>query len=411
MLYLITGANGTGKTLLSLKHVKEMADKETRPVCYNGRFDLVPDGPLKNWRKIDIKDWQAEPDGTIFFVDECHNDFPLRSNGATVPEYVRMLAEHRKRGFDFFLITQHPQNIDVFVRRLIGNPGWHRHLKRVAGAQVVSQLQWDAVNPNCERPGSGESGQVTTVLYPKEVYNWYVSAQLHTAKVKIPRAVWVLGIVCILVPVAAYITYASLKKNFQPKPPPPQVVAATAGQKPAQQPGPVVSGDKLPLTPAEYVQSRMPRIPGLAYTAPAYDEVTRASVAPFPAACVKVPKKGECTCYTQQATRLDVPKELCIQIAEHGFFVDWQQAQPQQQSQQRTTTQAPAVPAAQPAAKPIGTGAMPAERQEDRLLSSPGSNVPVFFPALRDDGPLAGLAPTASEANDAAIMRTMRQSR
>ena len=46
MLYLISGANGAGKTLNTLKWVRERQLKENRPVCHNGRFDPVPGGEL-----------------------------------------------------------------------------------------------------------------------------------------------------------------------------------------------------------------------------------------------------------------------------------------------------------------------------------------------------------------------------
>ena len=54
---------------------------------------------------------------------------------------------------------------------------------------------------------------------------------------------------------------------------------------------------------------------------PAYDEATKPAEAPYPAACVQM--KGECRCYTQQATRLDVVASLCQQIVAGGFFVAW----------------------------------------------------------------------------------------
>lgn len=330
MLYLVTGANGAGKTLLTLKHVKELADKAGRPVCYNGRFDVVVDGPLANWKKIDIKDWQAEPDGTIFFVDECHNDFPTRPSGSVVPEYVRMLAEHRKRGFDFFLITQHPLNIDAFVRRLIGNPGWHRHLKRVAGASLVSQLQWDAVAVQCERAGSGESGQVQMVPFPKEVYTWYNSAQLHTGKLKIPRAAWILLLAVILVPALGWFGLHRVRQNVlaQASPAHATPVASSSGAPGAPgAPGQAAPTAK-PMTAAEYVVDRLPRLAGLAYTAPAYDGVTKPTIAPIPAACVLHQVSGKCDCYSQQATRLQVPVPVCVEIARNGVFIDWQQAGP-----------------------------------------------------------------------------------
>ncbi len=108
MLYLTTGANGAGKTLNTLKWVRDRQLKENRAVYYNGRFDMVAEF---GWEKFDFKDWQKLPDGAIIMVDECHNDLPVRKASESVPEHVQMLAEHRRRGFDFYLITQHPQNM------------------------------------------------------------------------------------------------------------------------------------------------------------------------------------------------------------------------------------------------------------------------------------------------------------
>lgn len=396
MLYLVTGANGTGKTLLTLKHVKELADKESRPVCHNGRFDPAPDGPLKSWRKIDIKDWQAEPDGTIFFVDECHNDFPKRGTNEPTPEYVRMLAEHRKRGFDFFLISQHPMNIDAFVRRLIGNPGWHRHLKRVAGAQLVSQLQWDAVNPNCERPGSGDTGQVQMVPYPKEVYGWYHSAQLHTGKRAIPRAVWVALACAIAVPALGYVGWRSLMGNKALNPnlaSPATAASGAVAVSPAQ--GQQRQQSAAPLTAQEYVASRTPRIPGLQFTAPAYDQVTAPKEAPFPAACLDGVKPGTkqrtCTCWSQQATMLPMEEGLCRQIAERGYFMDWK---------------APAAQLAPAAAVPPAASSAvvpPPAATAAAVLSSAARSV-----AVSGDGSLAAVAASEPQDRTGAVIRAMR---
>lgn len=162
MLYLRTGSNGSCKTLFTLADVRALQVKSGRPVAWNGRFKLKPEKETEfGWKRIDFKDWQAEPDGTIFLIDECHNDMPKRSAGSAVPEPIRMLAEHRARGFDFYLLTQHPMNIDEFVRRLVGAPGWHQHLKRIfGGSNGTRVLQWDAVNPQCEKDGSGRNAQI-----------------------------------------------------------------------------------------------------------------------------------------------------------------------------------------------------------------------------------------------------------
>ncbi|MDH1255915.1 zonular occludens toxin domain-containing protein [Comamonas thiooxydans] len=335
MLYLVTGANGAGKTLNTLKWVRERQIKENRPVYHNGRFEAVEDGELSSWKKIDFKDWQTLEDGAIILVDECHNDMPVRGSRDDVPEHIKMLAEHRRRGFDFYLISQHPQNIDSFVRRLIGSPGWHRHLKRSFGADMVSCLEWAAVNPNCEKDGSSKSAEVSMVRYPKEVYQWYRSASLHTGKKKIPKAVYVLVACVLAIPVLGYFGYHQIsavkKSNASP---------AVAGVPAAVTGGEAAPGRKL--TPYEYVQTYAPRIPDFAYSAPRYDEVTRAVIAPYPAACVQN-SKG-CKCYTQQATLLPMDQSTCKQIVEKGFFMDWQQPQQPMQVKAPEPVQRPAEP-------------------------------------------------------------------
>ena len=316
MIYLRTGANGSGKTLLTLRDVREKSIKENRPVYHNGRFEVVAGGELDSWQKIETKDWQTVPDGAIFVIDECHNpgDFPIRTAKDALPEYVKMMAEHRRRGFDFYLITQHPMNIDPFVRRLIGSPGWHQHLKRASGAPLVSVLEWAAVNDQPQKNGSGASAAVNMVTYPKEVYKWYVSTSLDTAKLKIPFQVKLLVVALLLFPVLGYYGYKTMADRGKAKIGTP-AAAAQVGAVSAP-------ADKHVQTPAEFVASFNPRLAGLPQTASRYDDVTKPATAPYPAACVQMGDR--CDCYTQQATKLQVPKPLCLQIVKNGFFNDWQ---------------------------------------------------------------------------------------
>lgn len=320
MLHLITGANGAGKTLNTLKWVMERATKEGRPVAHNGRFKPVPGGPLSDWKQIEFKDWQAEPDGTIFLIDEAHNDLPNRPSGAVVPDAVKMLAEHRRRGFDFYLISQHPANIDSFVRRLIGSPGWHRHLKRIWGQDLVSCLEWDTANLNCEKPGSSKAnGTSSTVRFPKEVYKWYESATLHTNKKKIPKMVIAFVVALIVTIVFTYLSFTSVSKIGKADQPE-TAISASGGSSGGS------DGPRPPMTAAEYAASFKPRLGGFPHTSPRYDEVTRPVTAPYPAACVQMKSKG-CTCYSQQGTKLLVPDEICTQIVKNGYFVDWEKPQ------------------------------------------------------------------------------------
>lgn len=356
MLHIISGANGAGKTLNTLKWVRERQLNENRPVCHNGRFEPVEGGELANWKKIDFKDWQAEPDGTIFLIDEAHNDLPNRPAGATVPDAVKMLAEHRRRGFDFYLVTQHPQNIDSFVRRLVGPPGWHRHLKRSFGVDMVSVLEWSAVNPNCEKDGSGKTGTVTMQAFPKEVYGWYKSASLHTGKKKLPAKLWVFLACVVLIPLLLWFASSKLLAKTEVKAAPKPATQAVADVQPR--------AVNVKASADEYISLRTPRLKDFPHTAPAYDEVTKPTVAPYPAACVHMGDK--CKCYSQQATLLQVSGPVCLQIVAQGFFVDWQQAPPQHGG----ALGVPALPMAPTQAMAQAPAAAPAQAPQTRPMPS-----------------------------------------
>lgn len=344
MIYITTGANGAGKTLITLKRVREKQLAENRPVYFAG----VPLKPEKitefGWTEFDPKLWETAPDGTIFLFDECQDYFPAKSATAAREDYIKLLAKHRHRGFDFFLISPHPSMIDVYIRKLVNNPSWHRHMKRQAGAQLVSQLEWSFVKDTPEKPGSGADGSVTLVPYPKEVYEWYDSTSLNTAKVSIPRALYVLLGCAVLVPACGYFTYSFIRDRYFPAPATVAAKAAKAGTSStpaiAPVPGtstPTTNSKPAPLTPAEYVASFAPRVVGFQHTAPRYDSITAPTVAPYPAACMTNGKT--CKCWTQQGTVLDVAKPLCTSIVQRGYFVDWLPQQDRRDNMQQQDQQ------------------------------------------------------------------------
>lgn len=315
MIYLITGANGSGKTLNALKWVRELQVKDGRSVYYHG-FEMKPEKAAEfGWEKFDPLEWQKLPDGAIMVFDECQDQFPPRANGSKVPDYVNAMAVHRKRGFDFFLITQHPRQLDTFVKSLIGSPGWHRHIKRPFGADMASVLEWSAVHPQPEKDSSAKNGKVTMTPHPKEVYGWYNSAVLHTGKKSIPRQVYVLAAAAVLVPVMIYgaVHFLTQRTTGLDK------LAATSGGAGSQSSAPSKPVDPVTDLLTQYSEL----IPGFPHTAPRYAEVVQPVLAPYPAACIQA--RDSCLCYTQQGTRLPTPYDVCAQIVKNGFFIDWEQ--------------------------------------------------------------------------------------
>lgn len=329
MFYLRTGGNGSCKTLFTLRDVRDLQLSTGRPVAHNGRFKIYPHIEQEfGWKKVDFKLWWDEPDGTIFIIDEAYHDLPVRPNGQQPPAYIAKLAEHRARGFDFFFLCLHPSQIDNFVRKAIGSPGWHQHLKRVAGASNLTRvLQWDSVHDNCQKDGSGKTAQIQNRIQPKEVYAWYDSAFIHTGKVKIPKQVWMfigfLALAIVLFYLAGHFLYKNVTKNVPADSP-----AVPVGLQTASATGQAYGGQQNALgrsmTDAEYVAQYKPRIDGLFFSAPRYDELTRPTRVPVPVGCVLYQGDGRGSfCITQQGTRFTPPLDFIRSFIEKGFFLDF----------------------------------------------------------------------------------------
>ncbi|NUT13664.1 MAG: zonular occludens toxin, partial [Cupriavidus sp.] len=327
---------------------------EGRPVYYHGINELaLPWTPLEKQ-----EDWPDVPAGSIVVLDEAQKAFRTRANGAAVPRHVAELETLRHRGITLFLITQHPMLIDNNARRLCGR---HLHLVRKFGAQSSVVHEWNAVRENCDKPAGRKDSQKKDFKYPKSVYGLYKSAEVHTVKRKIPRKVLMI-IPCVLAAVAL-LGYVGYRKVYQPMQG--ESEEATAIKAGAKQPGQIAYGQgdgrARPLTTAEYISSYTPRIPGLDYTAPAYDELTKPKRVPVPAACVTF--KGGCNCYTQQGTRLSVGRDQCAQIVQTGFFMAFDPDGQQSQQPPKPVHQEP-VPVA---AVPVEPVAPPAPMQPVQL--------------------------------------------
>lgn len=312
MIYLHTGQPGAGKTLLTLHTVRERAKAENRPVFYAGIEILKPE-EFPGWQVLDDpKKWFDCPDGAIIVHDECQTLYRPRGNGAQVPDYVARFETHRHQGFDIYLITQHPMLVDSNIRRLAGE---HSHIVRAFGAKMATVHTWQQVKEQCDKARSDSMQK--TMSYPKELFDAYKSATVHTHQRKLPlRMLWFL-----LVPLGlgGSVWYMSHWYSGQDEPKRPE---SSTDQLPmhsdASRSRPGAAG---PKTLQEWLREQQPRIVGLPHTAPVYDQVTQVVAAPYPAACIA--SATRCICYSQQGTRLDTPEALCRQIAETGYFIAW----------------------------------------------------------------------------------------
>lgn len=309
---LQTGLPGSGKSLYTLDRIQKIHKKTGRPVFYSGI--PINKEKLPDWEEIDPTQWFTAPPTAIVIIDEAQRVFRPRANGSAIPKYESELETHRHGGIDLVLITQGPRLISSGIRELVGR---HYHAVRPFGFQRTTIHEWSECKLNTQARKDSIKKQYA---YNKEVYSWYKSAEAHTVQASLPLKVWLLIALVLGLPVIAFILYQRLHKGTESQKQQ-GVQAFVSSAVPAS------SGPKY-LNRAQYIAQFQPRLQGLEYTAPVYDDVTKPVRAPYPAACIR--SKTRCQCYSQQGTHLDVPKDLCEGISAGGFFMAWDEREGQQ---------------------------------------------------------------------------------
>jgi zona occludens toxin len=337
MIYLITGVPGAGKTLYALNFVKALAEKDKRQVFYSGIRDcILPWTDLdpefvKGERRPGAEKWYELPASSMVVIDECQEVFRPRGQGAKVPAWVAELETHRHKGLDIFLITQHPMLMDSNVRRLVGI---HFHVVRAFGMHRSTVHEFQGAKENCDKSRADSIRH--DFKYPVESFGWYKSAEVHTHKRRIPMRLLFFVLIPFLLAALSYGLYSKMWKYASGSGAADRITGKAAPDKGAgvapgaSHPG-GAGGRKLSV--AEWFEDFQPRISSLAFTAPRYDEVMRPVRVPFPAACVK--SGSRCSCYTDQATKIQVAAEICLEIVANGYFQDFDQGKPVQSSELR----------------------------------------------------------------------------
>lgn len=319
-LVLVTGATGSGKTSLVVSWLAQLID---RPVYVQGIPDLrtphEPAPPVSEW-------WEDKPSpedpslslpyfrlpvNSVLVVDEAQRVFPPRPQGAKVPGVVGALSTRRHTGLDMVLITQHPQLLDVAVRKLVTH---HYHVHSTAYGSFL--LYWVGVGEPSDRTSRGLAERTRYKPDPA-TFSLYKSAEAHTKKPRrIPKAAVIGGLLTLLAGSGVWYSYHALSSNINPVAESPKAPASQSVLTSASSPRAPVT------TAAEYLESRNPRIAGLAHTAPVYDSITQPVVAPYPLGCIR--SRSECRCYDQRGGRYLATPEICRQIADgRAFFRDW----------------------------------------------------------------------------------------
>jgi zona occludens toxin len=205
MIYLITGAPGTGKTARAITILKGLPQYPDRVIVV-GVKDYKGGGVYYETLPADF-DFSAHP-GMCFLIDECQDYWPSRAAGRPAPEALTFLAKHRHIGQDYILTCQFPTQLDIKLRQLVG---LHLHLQREslgvfeyeAGActESVSDFPVGAKRPRAR--------------LDHETFDLYQSmegeeTQLQKNKPRLPLKLWlILGVVVFMVSVVIYFLYGA----------------------------------------------------------------------------------------------------------------------------------------------------------------------------------------------------------
>jgi zona occludens toxin len=332
---LHTGLQGHGKTLLTLAHVEALRLATNRPVFYSGIRELTLDwtefgapgpNPDKPWF-TDPSKWYELPTGCIIVIDEAQRLFRPRGNGSPVPQFEQALETLRHNGQTLFLITQQPRLVSTHVRALCGV---HRHYMRKFGFYWATCHEWAGVRDNCDK--TRKDSIATQVRYPTEYFAKYKSSEVHTVKAGLPLKVKLALLVPLAILVLAWYVFWGREWLRKPGAAPGTAAVAPAPGSARAGPGSSPGGGKswrAPQTVEALHTSFKPRIPGLPFTAPRYDELTQPVRVPVIVGCwVQSKDGGEGFCITQQGSRLKLPREFMAQFIERGMFVDFDPGPP-----------------------------------------------------------------------------------
>lgn len=305
-LEIVTGLPGASKTLHTIQHVEELRKSSGREVFYSGIAELT-----LPWTEIDPKEWMKTPPGSLIVIDEAQRVFRPSAITKDPQPWITELETIRHGGRNMVLITQHPNLLHTNVRKLAGK---HFHIIRALGSHNAVMHEFDGVRESVNKSASRRDSVKHVLRFPKEVFGWYKSAEVHTVKRRLPKRL----IFMIVGPIVAIVGgVIGIRMLLHPN------GASTPAAQSATAPGAVANPNASggPHALMSYQQLHTARYAGLPQTAPVYDDLMKPTIAPKPTSCVA--SATRCSCYTQQGTKIpSMPDITCRSIVANGFFDD-----------------------------------------------------------------------------------------
>lgn len=377
MIELRTGLPGSGKTLSLIEAIVAYR-KEGRRVFVEGirGLDFAATGAEPYTAKL--SDWAtALESGDVLVVDEVQRFLPKGMTTRSTPAWVEELTRNRHLGVDLLFATQDALNIDAFVRRLVNT---HRHYVNLYGGQKAKVYFWQDGVHEPDKAADKKKAEASKWKYPVARFPLYKSAELHTRKGRIPKAVkWAAAgaVACVMFAAAAWWVMGGLGKHS----------AAAVSSVPAKV-DPRGSGALVPtffggesgkerhyLSKQEWFARMEPRVPGVYWSEPLFDE--RKAVSQPELYCMSV-DNGTCKCISEQGTDVQVSGMLCREIALHGMYNPFKAPAEKNNGFASDAGQAQSAQNWQGRLPPVQQPLPPPPLADSQLVASPGGDTQRF---------------------------------
>lgn len=353
MIYLFTGNMGTGKTSRVVSMILNNEDglfkmkledgtEVDRPLyfCHIDGLDkrkfLAHELTEEQIMAAPLRD--VIPEGAVLIVDEAHYTYPVRAAGRPVPPYIQELTELRHDGHTVILMTQHPSQLDIFVRNLVSK---HVHLERKAIG--MKQYSWYKCVTSLDNPAGVSGVESASWKPPKEAFKYYKSASQHQKfKKKVPWAVWALIAIIGFISWKSYGMFQIYSKATGGQIEQEAQKESVVQQKMTEQ---TASSETAPFEHSDNLKPEdfTPTLPEKPESKPIYNGVRQVKTFEQIAGCIDG-GKSDCTCYSQQGTPLkEITKAMCKDYAKNGLPFN-----PYKDEQQRTEQAAESAKADKP---------------------------------------------------------------
>lgn len=356
VIELITGINGSGKTLWGLQHVEALRKATGRTVYYWGIRGIKEAGVLTDWVEIsgfdesglalkgpDPEELHKLPEGAIIFIDEAQAVFPKGGKGPEPPG-IAAFATSRWRGHTWFITTQHGADLNLFLRRRVGK---HHHFVRAFGLERSTHLEWQSY-ARVESTTDRKLAIKSDFPFPKEVYDWYKSADTHSVQKQLP---WKELRVFIILPFALILIGLFVWWRLNSAAPETEQPVSTEPAVETQQPSrgsPRLDLMSVPQEGPAWVAQFVERVKGQPMSARFYDSEIKPKTFPKISGCMEIitPDFRRCSCNTQQGTTITtMTTQECQFYLANGWF-DFSKPDGNDEDRRTHTSSNPGQPAA-----------------------------------------------------------------